>query len=74
MIRAITALEHSHGLTVTAEGIETKEQMDHLRDVGCEYAQGYLFGRPMPLTELTAYLQRQKRDSDGRLVLVRSGN
>ena len=72
VIRAITALAHSHGLSVTAEGIETKEQLDHLREVGCEYAQGYLFGRPMPLEDLMAYLRRQKRDDDGRLVLVRT--
>ena len=45
-VRAIVELCHAHGLTVTAEGVETREQADSLRSLGCDFAQGYLFGRP----------------------------
>jgi len=38
-------------LEVFAEGVETTEQRDWLADLGCEYAQGYLFSRPRPFDE-----------------------
>jgi EAL domain-containing protein (putative c-di-GMP-specific phosphodiesterase class I) len=44
--RAILALGQTLGLRVVAEGIETAEQLQALRDLGCELGQGYLFGRP----------------------------
>ena len=43
----IVRLAHRLGLTVLAEGIELAEQRDALRDLGCDQAQGYLFGRPV---------------------------
>ncbi len=43
---AIVALAHANGLSVTAEGIETPLQATILRDLGCDHAQGYWFGRP----------------------------
>ncbi|WAG79266.1 EAL domain-containing protein [Metapseudomonas furukawaii] len=50
--RAVTALGHSLGLAVLAEGIETADQATFLRDLGCEYGQGYLFSRPVPAEEV----------------------
>jgi PAS domain S-box-containing protein len=46
IVRIIVILAHSLGLKVVAEGIETQEQMDTLRHLGCELGQGYLFSRP----------------------------
>jgi diguanylate cyclase (GGDEF)-like protein len=44
------------GLSVLAEGVETREQADYLRGLGCHEAQGYLYARPMPIDELLAWL------------------
>jgi EAL domain-containing protein (putative c-di-GMP-specific phosphodiesterase class I) len=46
--RAIVAMAHSFGMSVIAEGVEKMEQLDFLRDLGCEEFQGYLFSKPVP--------------------------
>jgi diguanylate cyclase (GGDEF)-like protein/PAS domain S-box-containing protein len=51
IVSAITNLGHDLGLRVVAEGIETREQFDLLRELGCDVGQGYWFGRPQPLTK-----------------------
>ena len=43
IVRSTVALAHSLGLPVIAEGIESPDQLRHLRELGCEYGQGYLF-------------------------------
>ncbi len=47
IVRTIVSLAHNLRLTVLAEGVETEEQLAGLRDLGCEYAQGFLFARPL---------------------------
>ncbi|MDO8284171.1 MAG: EAL domain-containing protein [Rhodoferax sp.] len=48
---AVITLGHALGLTVIAEGVETRAQRDHLHSQGCDAYQGYLVGRPMPLVD-----------------------
>ena len=55
--RAIIDLGHALGFTVTAEGIETPEQLEFLREAGCDIGQGYLISRPMPVRLFEAWLQ-----------------
>ena len=57
--RAIITLGHSLHLTVVAEGVETEEQMEWLRVLGCDEAQGYLISRPVSADDLTRLLVGQ---------------
>jgi EAL domain-containing protein (putative c-di-GMP-specific phosphodiesterase class I) len=65
---ALVRLGRDLGMHVVAEGVETPEQLAALQDAGCPFAQGYLFSRPLPADQLTAYL----RASGGGVPLPRS--
>ncbi|RBM20530.1 histidine kinase [Prauserella sp. PE36] len=52
IIRGIVTMAHSMGLTVIAEGVETDRQLEVLRELNCDQAQGYRFGRPVSAGEL----------------------
>jgi EAL domain-containing protein (putative c-di-GMP-specific phosphodiesterase class I) len=52
VVTAIVDLAHAHGMQVTAEGVETQRQARRLREIGCDFAQGYHFGRPMDANRL----------------------
>ena len=54
LIRTILDLGMRLGLPTVAEGVETPEQRDALRDLGCSHAQGYLFSRPVSGDRLAA--------------------
>ncbi len=63
IVRAILALARTLGLQVVAEGVETTAQRDHLRSLGCDFAQGFLYSRPVPPARATELLlQRRKLD------------
>ena len=55
VIRSIVNMAKELGLHTLAEGVETQEQYDFLREIGCEKLQGYLFSPPMPLDKAIAY-------------------
>jgi EAL domain-containing protein (putative c-di-GMP-specific phosphodiesterase class I) len=52
IVTAIIALGHSLDLEIVAEGVETPEQLAHLRRLGCDLVQGYLVGRPVPASRV----------------------
>lgn len=54
--QATIALAHGLGISVIAEGVETDDQLNHLRGIGCDAVQGYLFSRPLPAEDLANFL------------------
>ncbi len=59
IVRAIIGLAHNLGLDVTAEGIETFQQLDQLRKLGCEFGQGYFFSEPVDALKAEALIAAQ---------------
>jgi EAL domain-containing protein (putative c-di-GMP-specific phosphodiesterase class I) len=57
IIRSMVDLAHTLGLTVTAEGVETESQLEFVSEVGCDMAQGFLFGAPEPAEEVDIHLR-----------------
>ncbi|MCG8093474.1 MAG: EAL domain-containing protein, partial [Candidatus Thiodiazotropha endolucinida] len=57
LVNASILMAHGLGLEVVAEGVETEDQLSQLRDMQCEYAQGYLFSRPINVDAFTDLLQ-----------------
>lgn len=58
LCEAIVVMAHSLGLKVIAEGVETKRQHQLLKEIGCDYGQGYLFGKPVPAAEFETLLKQ----------------
>jgi EAL domain-containing protein (putative c-di-GMP-specific phosphodiesterase class I) len=56
IIRAVAGLGQSFGMTTTAEGVETQEQLDQMRAEGCSEVQGYFYSRPVPAGEIAQLL------------------
>jgi EAL domain-containing protein (putative c-di-GMP-specific phosphodiesterase class I) len=55
-------LAKNGGVKLVAEGIETYEQLCHLRELECEYGQGYYFSKPQPKREIEDILRRGVHD------------
>ena len=70
IVRAVAALAKGMGMTATAEGVETKEQLDKITSEGCAEMQGFLFSRPLPAHEIERlFLSGRETPSDlGRIV------
>ena len=67
IVRAVAALANGMGMTATAEGVETSEQLDRITSEGCTEMQGYLFSRPLPVSEIER-LFISRREAPGRIV------
>jgi diguanylate cyclase (GGDEF)-like protein len=65
IVRSTVDLGHNLGLRVVAEGVETPEAWERLRDMGCDLAQGYLLTKPLPGDELTTWLRERDRSAMG---------
>jgi diguanylate cyclase (GGDEF)-like protein len=61
IVRAIVSLAHSLRLKVVAEGVETREQLDLLKSLGCDQYQGYCFSPAVPATQFASLLRESQR-------------
>ena len=61
IVRAVAGLAANLNMTATAEGVETAEQLETIRALGCVEMQGYLFSRPVPLSQIMLLLEPQRR-------------
>ena len=62
ILRFIVELANWMNLSVVAEGVETLEQLEHVRGIGCDYVQGYFFAKPMPGSDFEKYLIKQTKE------------
>ena len=65
IVKAIISLAHGLGMTVVAEGVETKAQRYLLAEFGCDEFQGYLFSRPRNATDIVELLRAKPRAPRG---------
>jgi diguanylate cyclase (GGDEF)-like protein len=70
IVRAVAALANGMGMTATAEGVETAEQLHSIASEGCTEMQGFLFSRPLPAAEIERQFLsgRAPRQAQGRIV------
>jgi diguanylate cyclase (GGDEF)-like protein/PAS domain S-box-containing protein len=67
IVKALVGLAHNLGLEVIAEGVETAAQLDHLKILGCEFAQGFHVSAPLSPTDATALVLGAAPRGDGAL-------
>src|SRR5215218_7771963 len=69
IVRAVAALANGMGMTATAEGVETREQLDRIASEGCTEMQGFLFSKPLPAREIERlFLNGNEAKAPGRIV------
>jgi predicted signal transduction protein with EAL and GGDEF domain len=64
IIRAVAGLGRSFGITTTAEGVETREQLEQMRAEGCTEVQGYFYSRPLPTGGIKPLLLKFRNGMD----------
>ncbi|HUR23547.1 MAG TPA: EAL domain-containing protein [Acidimicrobiales bacterium] len=69
IVRSVVALARELGISVTAEGIETVRQLEHVKTLGCDVGQGYWFSRPVPADEITALMRKQPAGEEAGAVI-----
>jgi EAL domain-containing protein (putative c-di-GMP-specific phosphodiesterase class I) len=57
IVKSIVDLGHNLGLRVVAEGVETENHVDVLKNLGCDRLQGYYFSKPKPAEEIDQWLR-----------------
>lgn len=67
IVKTIITLAHNLGMDAIAEGVETAAQAKQLKTLGCEYAQGYLFAKPLSVQAIELMLEAKFSDSKNQL-------
>jgi|GEM_PF-2426708 len=67
LVKTIIDMAHNFGMQTIAEGVETQEQLAVLRELHCDFAQGYLISKPLPIAELREFLQRYEASTWERI-------
>jgi EAL domain-containing protein (putative c-di-GMP-specific phosphodiesterase class I) len=74
VIKAIIELAHLLGMQTVAEGVETEQQLEHLRRLGSDFVQGFLLGRPAPPEDVPAIVEaaagQRKAESPAPIVAL----
>jgi diguanylate cyclase (GGDEF)-like protein len=75
IVEAVISLAHGLGIGVVAEGIETTDEANRLRDLGCDRGQGYVYSRPIPAADVTRLMSAagRKRGPRGKATPVAVG-
>ena len=60
VVNAIIKMAHTLGVEVVAEGVETIEQRNRLKELGCDYIQGYYYAKPMIAEDFIKYMRTMK--------------
>ncbi|HEX8565790.1 MAG TPA: EAL domain-containing protein [Pyrinomonadaceae bacterium] len=74
IVRAIIALARNMQMRVVAEGIETLEQLEQLRQMNCDFGQGFLFSQPVPASEVANCINSSNLKSIAHRESIRRGN
>lgn len=67
IVDAIIQMAHRLQMKVVAEGVETSQQVDLLKSMGCDYIQGYYYSKPLPMEELIDFIQFWEVEHQGRI-------
>lgn len=66
VVDAIIQMAHRLKMKVVAEGVESAQQVELLKEMGCDYIQGYYYSKPLPITELIDFIQFWEVEHQGR--------